>query len=157
MSKRSRKAVHKSTDGARGASHAGARQAVGPVGSPAPLAPDDLAELLMRCRLSSSEAAEFLGVTLRSLQRWRHSGGPVWVGHLLRYRAGDPPWQGWEGWQFGDGVAYPPGYVAEVTPGQIMAVPFRLQLIADLKRQVREFWEMDDQVNSQPLVDRHRS
>lgn len=146
--------VHKSTDGARGARHAKARQAVGPVvrhtGS---VSPSELDDLRIRCWFSRRQAAAFLGVTKRTYQRWQHRGAPWWAGVLLRYQAGESPWEGWDGWRFGHGELWPPGYRQAVTPGQVLAVPYRMQLIADLKRQIREFWSLDDQADCLPLVD----
>jgi len=110
----------------------------------------ELNEWRQRCGLTPRKTAERLGVTLRTWQRWQHDGAPGWVLALLRIWAGEPPWSGWEGWRFTEGKAWPPGYRNSVTPGQVLAVPYRLQQVAGLQRQVREFWAMDDQVEAQP-------
>ncbi len=104
-----------------------------------------LGNLQYRCRLSKSEAAEFLGVTLRTYRRWLECKPPQWARLLLAIRGGFVPWDGWQGWLVVDDGIVPPGYRDPVTPGQIMAVPYRLQQIADLNRQIRQFAEMDDQ------------
>lgn len=123
-------------------------QAVELVGRRSPWSPAELDELRQRCGFSRRKVAAFLGVDKRTYQRWQHRGAPWWAGALLRYQAGLPPWQGWEGWRFADGAIWPPGYRYAVTPGQVLAVPYRLQLIAELKRQIRQFWEMDDQADA---------
>lgn len=112
-----------------------------------------LDELRVRCGYSRNGVAEALGVTLRTWQRWQKGGAPGWAVHLLRIWAGESPWSGWEGWRFSDGEIWPPGYCAPVTPGQVLAVPYRLQIIAALKRRIREFEGMEDQTESRALLD----
>lgn len=118
--------------------------------------PAELDDLRQRCGFTRRAAAAFLGVDKRTYQRWQHRGAPWWAGALLRYRAGVPPWGGWDGWLFGDGELWPPGYRSPVTPGQILAEPFRLQLIAELKRQIREFRGLADQTECQAALDSTR-
>jgi transcriptional regulator with XRE-family HTH domain len=104
-----------------------------------------LADLQYRCRFSHSEAAAFLGVTVRTYRRWLASEPPPWARLLLAIRAGFVPWDGWQDWQVVNEGIIPPGYSDPVAPGDIMAVPFQLQQIAELRRQVREFVGLDDQ------------
>ena len=109
------------------------------------------------CRFSADQAAGFLGVSVRTYRRWLRDKPPEWARLLLAIRAGFVPWDGWQGWQMVNDGIVPPGYRDAVTPGQIMAVPYRLQLIADLKRQIRQFGELGDQVvfNAE-VLSRHR-
>lgn len=104
-----------------------------------------LRALQYHCRMSPAEAAAFLGVTPRTYRRWLKGSPPEWARLLLAIRAGFVPWDGWQGWQMVNAGIVPPGYRDAVTPGQIMAVPFRLQQLADLKRQIRQFVGLDDQ------------
>lgn len=121
-----------------------------------PISPAELDELRLDCRFSGRQAAAFLGVSHRTWLRWKRTGAPGWVGAVLRVQSGLPPWDGWEGWRFGPGEMWPPGYRDPVTPGQVMAVPYRLQIIAALQRRIREFEGMSDQeVFQQVLRDRH--
>lgn len=115
-----------------------------------------LRTLQYRCRMSNQEAAAFLGVTLRTYRRWLNDTPPEWARLLLAIRAGFVPWDGWQGWLMVDDGIVPPGYRDAVTPGQIMAVPFRLQIIADLKRQIRQFSGMADQAEfNEEVLCRH--
>ena len=115
-----------------------------------------LGTLQHRCWMSSQEAAEFLGVTLRTYRRWLKGKPPAWARLLLAIRAGYVPWDGWQGWQIVNEGIVPPGYRDPVTPGQIMAVPYRLQQLAELKRQIRQFAELDDQAEfNQQVLARH--
>lgn len=117
----------------------------------------ELEDLRVECGFGCRDAAEHLGVSLPTWFRWRQQGAPDWALRLLRIQAGYPPWDGWDGWSFRNGELWPPGYRQPVTPGQVMAVPYRLQIIAALKRRIREFEGMTDQEMEQHLLrDRHQ-
>lgn len=109
------------------------------------------------CRMTTPQAAAFLGVTVRTYRRWLKGKAPEWARLLMAIRSGYVPWDGWQGWQIVDTGIVPPGYRDAVTPGQIMAVPYRLQQLSELKRQIRQFGELDDQVvfNAE-VLSRHR-
>lgn len=107
--------------------------------------------------MSSEQVAAFLGVTVRTYRRWLRAKPPEWARLLMAIRAGFVPWDGWRGWRIVDDGIVPPGYRDSVTPGQIMAVPFRLQLIADLKTRIRQFAELDDQAAfNAEVLNRHK-
>lgn len=109
-----------------------------------------------RCWMDNQQAADFLGVSLRTYRRWLKGKPPAWARLLLAIRAGYVPWENWQGWQVVNDGILPPGYRDPVTPGQIMAVPYRLQQLAELKKQVRQFAEMDDQAEfTREMLSRH--
>jgi len=115
-----------------------------------------LRSLQHRCWMSNQDAADFLGVTLRTYRRWLKAKPPEWARLLMAIRAGYVPWDGWQDWQMVDDGIIPPGYRDVVTPGQIMAVPFRLQQLRELKRQIRQFAELDDQAEfNHEILRRH--
>ena len=96
--------------------------------------------------LSVPGTAEYLGVTVRTVQRWRKGGAPDWALFMLRVRAGHMPWPGWEGWQIDNGYLFPPGFTRHgISPGDISALPFLYQLLAEYKAQVRSFNALHDQ------------
>lgn len=108
-----------------------------------------LRDLQYRAQLSNAETAHFLGVTVRTLRRWQtpENTPPEWARLLLAMRGGYIPWDGWDDWHMqADGRLMPPHYFNQaLDPWEIMAMPFQLQLLRELKRQVREFNGMPDQ------------
>jgi len=117
-----------------------------------------LPELQARCRFTLHQAADFLGVSPETYRRWVSDRSPnVTAVRLLAIRAGHLPWDGWQGWQMVETGIVPPGYRDAITPGQIMAVPYRLQQLADLKRQIGAFAALDDQAAfNAEVADRHK-
>ena len=121
--------------------------------------PDNLSalrELQYRAQLSNPEASVFLGVTPRTLRRWHapNSTPPEWARLLLAMRAGHVPWAGWDDWLMQlDGRLMPPHYYDQaLDPWEIMAMPFQLGLLRELKAQVREFNGMPDQAQVDQAV-----
>ncbi len=103
-------------------------------------------ECRLESRLNDASAAVFLGVTVRTLQRWRNDGAPGWAMYMLRVHAGHLPWPGWEGWQVDNGHLFPPGYSRNgISPGDLYAVPFLNQLVAEYKKKARRLDGMFDQ------------
>lgn len=108
-----------------------------------------LAELQERCRFTRNQTAEYLGVSVQTYRRWLNDRSPnVTAVRLLAIRAGYLPWPGWQDWEMHAGKLYPPGYRQGIGPGEILAVPYRMQLIAELQRQIREFNAMADQTET---------
>jgi hypothetical protein len=96
-----------------------------------------LQELQERSRLTLHQAADFVGVLPETYRRCLSGRNPnVTAVRRLTIRACYLPWPGWRDWEMRAGKLYPPGYRQGVRPGEILAVPYRLQLIAELKRQV---------------------
>lgn len=120
------------------------------------ITPAELDRLREGCRMTRKQAARFLRVDRTTYGRWQHRGAPWWVGLLLAYEAGVPPWSDWDGWSFSKGAIWPPGYRVPVIKGEILAIPYHHQLVAELKRQVREFRELDDQAQVQPSGERQQ-
>ena len=109
----------------------------------------DFESLRLDAGLSVSRTAEYLGVTVRTVQRWRKSEAPDWAGSMLRIHAGHLPWEGWEGWQIDNGYLFPPGFTRHgISPGDISALPFLYQLLAEYKAQVRSFNALHDQAET---------
>lgn len=103
---------------------------------------ETLLELRRRNRLSNAEAAEFLGVTLRTFYRWLHHGGPEWAKLLLALRAGFIPWDGWQGWEMHKGYLIPPGFRSGgYCAGEILAMCYERQLYSCLRRENRQLKE----------------
>lgn len=116
-----------------------------------------LAALQQRARLTAPEAAAWLGVTLRTYRRWLKAGAPQWARLLLALRGGHMPWPAWDGWRMTEAGLVPRGLREEWSPGDIMALPYLTQLVAELKRQVRHFRKLDDQAAfNAEVLPRHR-
>lgn len=94
------------------------------------------------CGLNRAEAAAWLGITPRTLQRHEYAlnppQGPIY--RALRLRAGflediDPAWRGW---RLVRGRLFWPGDRYGFSAGEIMAMRFDLQRLAQLERELRE-------------------
>jgi hypothetical protein len=99
-----------------------------------------LPELQLRCRLTDVSAANLCHVSPETYRRWKRDRlpNPTAV-RLMAILAGYVPWPGWDGWEVHNGYLFPPGYVDRgITPGQILATPFREQLLSLYQRQLTE-------------------
>ncbi len=97
-----------------------------------------LPELRLRARLTRAQAADLCGVAPETFRRWctDRPPNPAAV-RLLAVLAGYVPWAGWEGWEVHSGILYPPGYTRNgIGPGQVLAIPFRDQLVTEYQRQL---------------------
>ncbi len=105
------------------------------------------AECRYEARLSVDETADYLGVSLRTVQRWiQFDNAPAWASYLLWIHAGHLPWTDWEGWQVDNGHLFQPGFSRHgMSPGDIYALPFLYQLLAEYRRKSREFDSLIDQ------------
>lgn len=97
-----------------------------------------LVELQLRCRLTDAKAAALCGVSPETYRRWRTDRPPNLAAvRLLAILAGYVPWPGWQDWEVHNGHLFPPGYTWHgITPGQILAIPFREQLVTEYQRQL---------------------
>jgi transcriptional regulator with XRE-family HTH domain len=98
-----------------------------------------LRDLQLRCGFSLREAADACLVSPETFRRWRNDRKPNPTAvRLLAILAGYVPWSGWRGWEMHRGLLFPPGYRrGGIGPGDIYAMPFERQLLAELKRQHR--------------------
>ncbi len=72
---------------------------------------DDLADLQFYAGLTDQQAAKALNVSLRTFRRWKTSQKPNPTAlKLFAILCGHAPWDGWQGWQFQNGLLFPPGY-----------------------------------------------
>ena len=68
---------------------------------------------------------------------------------MIRVHAGYLPWQGWDGWQVDNGYLFPPGFRRHgLKPGDINALPYLLQLVAEYQRKERDLRTMYDQAET---------
>ena len=106
-----------------------------------------LTDLQRQARLDDRGTACFLGVSLRTVQRWRQRGRvPEWARLLLAMCGGHVPWPNWDGWHLGPDGLHAPGYLrGPIDPHEVMAMHFTRQEVAELRRQVRVFYGMADQ------------
>ncbi|GAB4302434.1 MAG: hypothetical protein Kow0096_23920 [Thiohalomonadaceae bacterium] len=98
-----------------------------------------LRELQLFAGLSNEDAARLCLVSPETYRRWRRdrSPNPTAV-RLLAVLAGYVPWRGWDGWEVHSGLLFPPGYSRHgVAPADILALPFTLQLLAEVQRQAK--------------------
>ncbi len=98
-----------------------------------------LNDLQQLCGFSLHEAADACLVSPETFRRWRSDREPNPTAvRLLAILAGYVPWPGWQGWEVHRGLLFPPGYRrGGIGPGDIYAMPFERQLLAELKRQLR--------------------
>lgn len=106
-----------------------------------------LRALQQRCRFTNDQAAAFCGISPHTYRRWLTDRRPNPLAvKLLAIQAGYVPWDGWQGWEVHGGRLFPPGYVRDgLKPGDLLAIPFRVQLLAEYERQIRRFDSMADQ------------
>lgn len=109
-----------------------------------------LRELQQAARLSNPEAAAFLGISKRTLVRWRQfDNAPQWARLLLAMRAGFIPWAGWEGWRIVPEGLLPPAYFDRpLSPGEVLGMFFVRQEVAAHRAREREFWALADQAQT---------
>ena len=91
---------------------------------------------LFEIGLNDQQAAEALGVSLRTITRWKaHNNPSTTARKLLEIVAGHAPWQGWQGWEFHNGYLFPPGYTKHgISPGEFHATVWYRQMADDRKR-----------------------
>ena len=110
------------------------------------LEPSDFTSFFVEANLTNQQAADFVGVSQETYRRWRTDRKPnVAAVKLMSVMAGKLPWTGWENWEVHNGLLFPPQYTKGISPGQIMAIPYQRQLVAELERRVRQFKSMHDQ------------
>lgn len=99
-----------------------------------------LPELQLRAGLTRNKAAALCGVSPETYRRWRTDRSPSLAAvRLLAIMAGYVPWPGWDGWEVHNGYLLPPGYTRYgINAGQILAIPFRDQLVTEYRRQLAE-------------------
>lgn len=95
-----------------------------------------LRELQLLAGLSDQQAAELCFVSPETYRRWRSDRQPNPMAvRLLAIMAGYVPWPRWDGWEVHNSYLFPPGYSQRgILPGDIMAVPFLMQLVSEYKR-----------------------
>ena len=88
--------------------------------------------------LSPQQAASVCGVSSETYRHWRRDRTPNLAAvRLLAVIGGYLPWQGWEGWEMHNGFLFPPGYTRHgIRPGDILALPFTLQLLSEYRRRI---------------------
>jgi len=97
-----------------------------------------LPELQLYCRYTDRQAARMCCVSAETYRRWRgdRTPNPTAI-RLMAILAGYVPWPGWDGWEVHNGSLFPPGYRRHgINPGQILAIPFREQLVTEYQRQL---------------------
>lgn len=109
-----------------------------------------LRALQQRCRFTDRQAADFCLVAPDTYRRWGRDRAPSPTAvRLLAVCAGYVPWAGWDGWEVHAGLLFPPGVSrGGLSPGELMALPFKLQLLAEYERQIRAFRMLADQVET---------
>lgn len=98
-----------------------------------------LRTLQLLARLSTEDAARACLVSPETFRRWRSDRRPNPTAvRLLAILGGYLPWAGWEHWEMHNGLLFPPGYSRRgIAPGDILALPFLLQLLDEYRRQTR--------------------
>lgn len=111
--------------------------------------PNEFELARLDAHLTNNKAAEVLGVTIRTVMRWKASHAPAWASYILRVYAGHLPWPGWEGWQVQHGHLFQPGFTRHgIKPGEIAALPYIHQLLKEQERCIREFNNLHDQAKT---------
>jgi hypothetical protein len=97
-----------------------------------------LSALQLCCRFTDRQAARMCCVSPETYRRWRRDRVPNPTAiRLMAILAGYVPWSGWDGWEVHNGSLFPPGYCRHgIRPGQILAIPFREQLVTEYQRQL---------------------
>lgn len=97
-----------------------------------------LSSLRLQAARAPADLALRFGVCLRTWHRWEMSNrAPPAVFEVMHWEAHGVPLRGWEGWHVArDGKLYTPGNQG-YTPHDIEALPLHLQLIDELRRQLR--------------------
>lgn len=94
------------------------------------------------CGLSRLAAAQWLGISERTLIRHESASHPVIspIYRALRLRGGhlEEIGSAWRGWRMQADRLYWPGDRYGLTPGQIMAIAFDRQRLAELERKLRK-------------------
>lgn len=113
-----------------------------------------LRALQLRCRMTDAQAAAFCLVSPDTYRRWGKDRPPNPTAvRLMAIRAGYVPWPGWDNWEVQNGRLFPPGYTRHgISAGDIQALPFLRQLLAEYERQVKAFNGMADQADT-PSMD----
>jgi len=83
------------------------------------------------------QAAHATLVSPETFRRWRNDRRPNPTAvRLLAILGGYVPWPGWYGWEVHSGLLFPPGYTRHgIAPGEILALPYLQQALAELRRQ----------------------
>lgn len=112
-----------------------------------------LRALQLCCRMTDAQAAEYCMVSPETYRRWGKDRQPSPAAvRLMAIRAGYVPWPGWDNWEVHSGRLFPPGFTRNgVSAGEIQAMPYFRQLLAEYERQVRAFQAMADQADTPPM------
>lgn len=100
-----------------------------------------LKSLQLLCRFSDLNAARYCGVSPHTYRRWRTDRQPSRAAvRLLAIRAGYLPWPEWSGWEMSGGLLFPPGMTrGGIAPGEVLAIPYLHALIAEQRRELRDW------------------
>lgn len=104
-----------------------------------------LGQIQLLSQLNDEQAAALCFVSPHTYRRWRSDRQPNPMAvRLLSVLAGYVPWPGWSHWEMHDGLLYPPGYTRHgIRPGDVLAVPFRLQLLGAYEQKINQLeWEL---------------
>lgn len=106
-----------------------------------------LRALQLRCGMTDRQAAAFCLVSPHTYARWGKDRDPNPTAvRLMAIMAGYVPWSGWADWEVHAGRLFAPGFSRHgLTAGDINAMHFKLQLLAEYERQVRAFNALADQ------------
>ena len=87
--------------------------------------------------LSLEDAARWCLVSPQTFRRWRTDRpANAMACKLLAIRAGYMPWPEWDGWHCRSGLLLPPNWTGRgLSAGEVMAIPFLHQLIAEHRSQ----------------------
>lgn len=109
-----------------------------------------LRALQQRCKMTDQQAAEVCMVAPNTYRRWGKDRDPNPTAvRLMAIMAGYLPWAKWQGWEMDKGLLYPPGYNrGGIGPGDIYALPFLRQQLAEFERQARILASMADQAET---------
>lgn len=95
--------------------------------------------------MTALQASRWLGIHERTYRRQEQGQsrlyGPLWRALALKAGYLGDLHGAWSQWRLShqDGRLYPPGYRYGLLPGEILAVPYLLHLVAELQRRQREW------------------
>ena len=98
-------------------------------------------QIVYRCRLHHpAKLAEYCMISTETARRWLRTGKPNKAAlKLLAVKAGYLPWSGWKNWEMDNGYLFQPGFTRYgIESGDIVALPFTMQLQSEYKKMIRE-------------------
>lgn len=104
-------------------------------------------EVQLLCGFTDDQAADYCGVSVKTLRRWRENLNPPLAAlKLLAIRSGALPWPDWSGWEMHSGHLFPPGQSRRgFAPGHVLVVTYLHAQVAEQKRQIEELRAQLDQ------------